>query len=865
MNPQGINPDYHISSLDPCLNITRPSYYQSVYSCSGFPIEPYQQLFPYQSGTFIIFSSATLYEAEIISGTDYAYFERVEYSDSAGNFYPYETFGTLLTGLTGAELSGTGDYIGYEGPGTFERENSSVYRVHFDNYSESEASVIIRIKNLNDNTFTDWHTLIVNPDLRFVNQQYEADTLLHYYSKEVTPQLRNNNSPCSHPGNGGCPPDNVTFNIEVIEGQQYGSIKNAETNETATSFTGLSYNNLFTTFTYYANGVQPDSSATVKIRHSSSDAEIIPIEFSFAVKKNNIPPPSEGGSIYVKMDKKVVIPGDTVNVQLMWINEVSDTIEFTQLQSFIVDLAEGGEFGTILDAATGDTSDTFTEITNEFKVIVNPQITQQQAKIVIVAEADLIIFTRPLRINNGTNTTKQIQKNTLDKNDEQEGTNTDLIIIGNHLVGVGEITITKTPFIIEIDPPTISAGDTARIIPKKLNPDGTTTFFDSLQTFELGMLDGCVLGKLSNAGIDTNYFYGVTQPFYFIADTSADSGSVSIRVGVIDMNQQNRSLTNNNTNIENDNPVSCANVNFVENLYVNKSLVLGDLIEINYVKGDKFITEFPKMPEILFTARPKFQLIGPYNLVWELEVKWIDKRDSPDRITKEIFRGDETGFGNPAVLWSVPWDAKIIGGDKIKITASIVYGGYLYTASKNLDIRVIGENPTPAEIKSGLSLFEQIIVYKESWPKWKHFNESGSLNGFPIWGWPHGYGLMQIDNPSASDEEIWNWKKNVDAGKRLIQDKKSIFADDRYEKVIKKYSAANYYSDNELMMQLWQLYNGGFYYKWKPDFPKKKNSTGKWVKDNPPIVKGHEKPYAEEAWEIYDGIINGNYPIDWGN
>lgn len=126
-------------------------------------------------------------------------------------------------------------------------------------------------------------------------------------------------------------------------------------------------------------------------------------------------------------------------------------------------------------------------------------------------------------------------------------------------------------------PAVVSAGDTAKIIPMKLNPDGTTTPFDSLQTFELGMLDGCLLGKLRNQGIDTNYFYGVTQPFYFIADTSADSGSVNIRVGVIDMNPQNRSLANSNNNTpESDNPVSCANVSFVENLYVNANLVMGN-------------------------------------------------------------------------------------------------------------------------------------------------------------------------------------------------------------------------------------------------------------------------------------------------
>ncbi len=109
----------------------------------------------------------------------------------------------------------------------------------------------------------------------------------------------------------------------------------------------------------------------------------------------------------------------------------------------------------------------------------------------------------------------------------------------------------------------------------KLNADGTTVAFDSLQTFEIGMMDGCVLGKLSKAGTDTNYFHGVTQPFYFVADSSADSGVVSIRVGVIDMNPQNRILNNNNP-IENDNPVSCANLDFIENLYINANLVVGD-------------------------------------------------------------------------------------------------------------------------------------------------------------------------------------------------------------------------------------------------------------------------------------------------
>jgi len=93
INPQTINPEYQISQFDPCPNITRPQYHQSVYSCSGFPVEPYQQLYPFQTTSDSMkLLAADLYNVKIITGTDYAYFERIEYIDSSGNTYPSETF-----------------------------------------------------------------------------------------------------------------------------------------------------------------------------------------------------------------------------------------------------------------------------------------------------------------------------------------------------------------------------------------------------------------------------------------------------------------------------------------------------------------------------------------------------------------------------------------------------------------------------------------------------------------------------------------------------------------------------------------------------------------------------------------------------
>src|SRR5690606_1749414 len=65
-------------------------------------------------------------------------------------------------------------------------------------------------------------------------------------------------------------------------------------------------------------------------------------------------------------------------------------------------------------------------------------------------------------------------------------------------------------------------------------------------------------------------------PFYFIADSSADSGSVNIRVGVIEMNQQNKSLTS-NSQLQPDNPVTYCFLNtYQTELFVDEILVVGN-------------------------------------------------------------------------------------------------------------------------------------------------------------------------------------------------------------------------------------------------------------------------------------------------
>ncbi len=107
-----------------------------------------------------------------------------------------------------------------------------------------------------------------------------------------------------------------------------------------------------------------------------------------------------------------------------------------------------------------------------------------------------------------------------------------------------EMTFTNL-LVVNIVPETIAPGDTAQIIPKLKNPDGSLSDFPIEQTFEIGMLDGCALGMIKTATDSGLYVDAALQPFYFIADTGAVEGTVKLRVGVIE-GMSSSSLLNNN-------------------------------------------------------------------------------------------------------------------------------------------------------------------------------------------------------------------------------------------------------------------------------------------------------------------------------
>lgn len=289
------------------------------------------------------------------------------------------------------------------------------------------------------------------------------------------------------------------------------------------------------------------------------------------------------------------------------------------------------------------------------------------------------------------------------------------------------------------------------------------------------------------------------------------------------------------------------------------------------------INAAPVMPTLVATARLKNNWSGLVTFYWYLAVQW--KTPEP-RVVHDVFQGQTTANNSEITTWTIIWGDRIRGGDDVTLHVTALVDERTYDAEVKNPWKIIGENPGIGVVKDGLAIEDQVLVYKESLPKWSHFR-----NGLPIFGRPRGYGLMQIDNPRAVDEEIWNWTANRLAGKKLFSEKKAwalTYGRDvrrgrtwfkkadgtyGYNQPIKPHrdwypreyvQATDLSSNEDLLKESFQRYNGGIWWRWEPEDRDDTKSSGKWIR------AFSADRYGDEAWSIYADITQKNkYPPGW--
>ena len=204
-----------------------------------------------------------------------------------------------------------------------------------------------------------------------------------------------------------------------------------------------------------------------------------------------------------------------------------------------------------------------------------------------------------------------------------------------------------------------------------------------------------------------------------------------------------------------------------------------------YVKPDVFLTI--KQPDSITKTQPL--LSWQKNVLIRAKIKYERYNKENKLIRNDSLMIPSTDWDSIKVgdTWHLDFKNQFCGGTAI--IECIIDNTY---KSKKFYIR--GENPSKQEI---LNYLEQMgynewylpkMIMHES--KMNQFNSGTDFKpdgfvGCPNWGYPNGYGLMQLDNFGenkdgtkiyATIHELWNWKSNIDRGVKFLREDKANWA-----------------------------------------------------------------------------------------
>jgi hypothetical protein len=165
------------------------------------------------------------------------------------------------------------------------------------------------------------------------------------------------------------------------------------------------------------------------------------------------------------------------------------------------------------------------------------------------------------------------------------------------------------------------------------------------------------------------------------------------------------------------------------------------------------------------------------------------------------------------------------------------------TDTKTMDVR--GTNPSKAEVKAELGDLElQVMAFLESNQTFEHFDNQK----LPLFGPPHGFGIMQLDNPPPTVRELWDWKANIAAGRALFILKQEAVKQ-HFEEEQQKHPEAPPLTEEQMKLAFYQAYNGGYYWQWN-------NTDKKWEKYG-------NYPHADRCLKFEKLVKAGTPPDGW--
>ena len=246
-----------------------------------------------------------------------------------------------------------------------------------------------------------------------------------------------------------------------------------------------------------------------------------------------------------------------------------------------------------------------------------------------------------------------------------------------------------------------------------------------------------------------------------------------------------------------------------ENIFAEDVEITNDFtvygVSIQY-DSSLHISPAPSMPSILFEA-----IISPETLnIEEATFNW-----SFVCTFYQHGRQDERSF-SATIVGDPEWEPNIgslIAGGDCQVSLLVEIMGLELEASLG-GISITGENPTNADVIAALggSPAVEIACWESG-----HVLDQFDSAGWPLFGPPNGWGIMQIDNPPAAcpltEAVIWDWRENIATGLCVINAKEND-ARGYPSRVRRIYPNATEFTDEQLLYETIQRYNGGSYWTW---------------------------------------------------
>lgn len=673
--------------------------------------------------------------------------------------------------------------------------------------------------------------------------------------------------------------DNIKFNIEITAGDSLGYLINPETGLKGNTFIGLNHVNGELAFDYIADGSLPDGEDTAYVSVTTNNPNIWQYDFIILINE---------GKIIVQFLPDKITPGNSADIILKK-KELDGTLTTFPLdQSFNVSLTQGNEYGTIEYLYRGmwpDTTDNveFSSEPFKFKSVANISNTPVKSAITVSTYLDngeRIWGGGVITIGDTTETDTfyvkvDFEKETLiagdavrvlvkkvDKYGNESsfpaGTLFEASVIDGCVIGELMKGNTKGTFLNNLTEPFYF------VVNDRL------TSVDTLVTIKVGVPQEDSVTYLSY-----DNFYGKTNTGLSLSIVSNGLVGIIPKPAKLTSACSAYEITLPNDGAK----LVKAKVEYLGTVYTN----IQERLIKKIVNGE--------MPEIICKARTKNFQEGKLKYEWTFGVYYEFNRynqngDLCSRTGALEFKGFSYANNSNITEWKVPFSKDSLSyvlfkamdfrnnGCNQTITnwnegVNILIGGRVYLKIRALyanqtvsgqeigwvdydSLKILGKNPDAMtevlNYTNDLEIFA--LMFREStFQQFNNFDDGTYIvKGFPKYGPPSGYGLMQIDYPAATELQLWDWRKNIDAGKNLYYNDPSKRP--AAEKFVKELFAPEIPSNEQLLKEAWQRYNGGKYW-------------GKVMVDSIWVIKKvakiynqnsgewEDNPHADKCWEKY--------------